>query len=147
QLNSKSALPQLFKAMLLGEHFVFYKRLNKLGWGDAERDKLNAELVGEYAKALALEPNLLPALKGRANAHLNLKQFQQAIADYDRILSLDPQDRVAYHDRGLAKMQLGRDYDAISDFSSAIKIHPRKLNEHYSYESRADAYVNTRQWD
>jgi hypothetical protein len=32
QLNPKSALPQLFKAMLLGDYFVFYKRLNKLGW-------------------------------------------------------------------------------------------------------------------
>jgi tetratricopeptide (TPR) repeat protein len=148
QLNPKSALPQLFKAMLLGEHFVFYKRLRRLGWGDAERDKLNAELVGEYAKALALDPNLLPALKGRANANLNLKQFQQAIVDYDRILSLDPQDRGAYHDRGLAKMGLGRDYyGAISDFSSAIKVQPRKLQEHYSYESRADTYMKTRQWD
>jgi len=147
QLNPKSTLPQLFKAMLFGEHFVFYKRLNKLGWGDAERDKLNAELVGEYTKALALDQNLLPALKGRANAHFNLKQFQQAIADYDRTLSLDPQDRGAYHDRGLAKMQLGRDYDAISDFSSAIKIQPRELMQHHSYENRADAYVKTRQWD
>jgi hypothetical protein len=44
-------------------------------------------------------------------------------------------------------MQLGRDYDAISDFSSAIKLRPRELNEHYSYENRADAYVKTRQWD
>jgi tetratricopeptide (TPR) repeat protein len=44
-------------------------------------------------------------------------------------------------------MQLGRDHDAISDFSSAIKIQPRELNEHYSYENRADAYVKTRQWD
>jgi len=29
QLNPKSALPQLFKAELLGHHFVFYKRLNQ----------------------------------------------------------------------------------------------------------------------
>jgi tetratricopeptide (TPR) repeat protein len=147
QLNPKSALPQLFKARLLSHFFVFNTRLNRLGWRDAERDKLNAELVDEYAKAIALDPKLVLALKGRANAHFNLKQFQQAIADYDRILSLDPQDRGAYHDRGLAKMQLGRDYDAISDFSSAIKIQPRELNEHYSYENRADAYVKTRQWD
>jgi tetratricopeptide (TPR) repeat protein len=61
ELNPESALPQLFKAVLLGNHFVFYKRLNKLGWGDAERDKLDAELVGEYNKALSLDPNLLPA--------------------------------------------------------------------------------------
>jgi tetratricopeptide (TPR) repeat protein len=92
ELNPKSALPHLFKARLLNHFFVFYSRLNKLGQSQAARDKLNAELVGEYAKALALDPNLLPALKGRANANLNLKQSQQAIADYDRILSLDSQE-------------------------------------------------------
>ena len=144
QLNPKSPLPQLFKAMLLGDHFVFYKRLRQLGWGDAERDKLDADLVAEYTKALALDPGLLPALKGRANAYFHLKQFRKGIADYDRILSLDPQDKVIYHDRGLAKMFLGHDYDAISDFSSAIKIQPR---EFHSYESRADAYMKTRQWE
>jgi tetratricopeptide (TPR) repeat protein len=147
QLNPKSALPQLFKARLLSHFFVFNTRLNKAGWSDAERDKLNAEVVGEYAKALALDPNLLLALKGRANALLNLKQFQKAIADYDRILSLDPEDRVAYHDRGLAKMSFGHTYEAISDFSSAIKIQPRELMQHHSYERRADAYMETRQWD
>jgi tetratricopeptide (TPR) repeat protein len=146
QLNPKSALPQLFKAMLLGDHFVFYKRLNKLGWADAERDKLDAELVGEYTKALALDPTLLPAFKGRALALFHLKQFQKAIADYDRIVSLDSQDWATYHDRGLAKMQLGRDYDAISDFNSAIKIKSREW-QHSSYESRANAYIKTRQWD
>jgi tetratricopeptide (TPR) repeat protein len=147
QLNPKSALPQLFKARLLGHFFVFNTRLNQLGWGDAERDKLNAELVGEYAKALALDPNLLLALEGRANALFNLKQFQKAIADYDRILSLDPQDGSTYHDRGLAKMQLGRDYDAISDLNSAIKMQPRELMKYHRYESRADAYMKTRQWN
>jgi tetratricopeptide (TPR) repeat protein len=127
QLNPKSALPQLFKARLLSHFFVFNTRLNQLGWGDADRDKLNAELVAEYAKVLVFDPNLLLALEGRANAYFNLKQYQQAIADYERILSLDPQDRGAYHDRGLANMQLGRNYDAISDFSSAIKLQPRTL--------------------
>jgi tetratricopeptide (TPR) repeat protein len=146
QLNPKSALPQLFKSELLGHHFVFYKRLNQRGWGDAERDKLDAELVDEYSKALALDPNLLPALKGRALAFSHLRQFQRAIADYDRILSLDAQDWTSYHDRGLAKMQLGRDYDAIADFNAAIELKPQEW-QHTSYESRADAYMKTRQWD
>jgi tetratricopeptide (TPR) repeat protein len=146
-LNPKSALPQLFRAMLLGDHFVFYKRLNQRGWADAERDKLDAELVEEYGKALALDPNLLPALRGRALAFFHLKQYQKAITDYDRILSLDQQDKATYHDRGLSKTFLGRDYDAISDFSSAIKLKPRALSEHFSYESRADAYVKTAQWE
>jgi len=43
-------------------------------------------------------------------------------------------------------MQLGRDYDAISDFNVAIELKPRE-RQHTSYESRADAYMKTRQWD
>jgi tetratricopeptide (TPR) repeat protein len=147
RLNPRSALPQLFKARLLGHFFVFNTRLNQLGWGDAAREKLNTELAGEYTKALAVDPNLVLALKGRATALFNLKQFQKAIADYNRILELAPQDKSSYHDRGLAKMFLGRDYDAVSDFSAAIKIQPRELMQHYSYESRGDAHVKMGEWE
>jgi len=147
QLNPRSALPQLFKAMLLGDHFVFFEQLRQLGWADAERDKLDAELVAEYGKAITLDPNLLPALRGRALAQFHLKRFQEAIADYNKVLALDSQDYASLHDRGLAKAQLGNYYDAIFDFSAAIKIRPRELQEHQAYESRADSYMKTRQWD
>jgi tetratricopeptide (TPR) repeat protein len=149
---SQSALPQLFKARLHGNLVVFNARLDKLGWNDAARDTLNAELSSEYTKALALDPNLLLALAGRADALFNLKQYQKAIVDYDRILSIDSQDKGAFHDRGLAKMQLGDHFGAISDFSSAIKIQSRDLWERPTsksdfYESRAEAYMRSRQWD
>jgi tetratricopeptide (TPR) repeat protein len=147
KLNPTSALPLLFKAELHAQNFIFYGRLSKLGWGDAERDKLSAELVSEYGNALLLDPNLLPALKGRANAYLSLKQFSGAIADYDRSLSLDSRDLVSYHDRGLAELQLGRDHEAISDFSSAIKLLPAESHDDFMYKSRADAYMKIRQWD
>jgi tetratricopeptide (TPR) repeat protein len=117
ELNPKSALPQLYKAKILGNLFVFNHRLNQLGWKDAARDKLNYELVVEYSKALSLDPNLLPALNGRALAYSHLKQFEKAITDYDKILSLDPKN-IIVHDRALAKMESGRDYEAISDFNA-----------------------------
>jgi tetratricopeptide (TPR) repeat protein len=153
QLNSKSALPLLFKARLLGDHFVFFERLNKLGWADAARDKLDLEVVGEYDKALSLDPNLLPALKGRALGYFHLKRYPSAIADYDRILSIDAQDASTYHDRGLAKMLLRRDQEAIADLSAGIDIktkdgslESRNSVSHF-YETRGEAYVKTRQWD
>jgi tetratricopeptide (TPR) repeat protein len=108
---------------------------------------LNTELVGEYTKALALDPNLVPALRKRATARLNLKQFQDAIADYDKVLSIDPKDWIAFHDRGLAKMGLGNGYEAVSDFSATIKLTQREPEQSHYYESRADAYMKTRQWD
>jgi tetratricopeptide (TPR) repeat protein len=147
QLNPKSALPQFFKATLLGNLFVFHKRLNELGWSDAGRDKLNAELVGEYTKALALDPMLTSALRSRATAELNLKQFKSAILDYDKVLSIDPQDWISFHDRGLAKIELGNTYEAISDFSATIKLTKRELKQSHYYESRAEAYMKTQQWD
>jgi tetratricopeptide (TPR) repeat protein len=147
QLNPKSALPQLFKATLLGNFLVFNKRLNKLGWSDAARDKLNAELASEYTKALALDPTLVSALLSRATAQLNLKKFKLAIDDYDRVLSIDPQNWIAFHDRGLAKMGLGNAYEAISDFSATIKLTHRGQEQSHYYKSRAEAYEKTRQWD
>jgi tetratricopeptide (TPR) repeat protein len=145
-MDTNSALPQLFKAEILADHFVYYRRLNQLGWSDAARATLDNEVVSEFDKALLLDPDLLPALKGRALAHFHLKEFQKAIADYDRVLSLDPQDSIDYNDRGLAKLQLGRNDEAISDFSAAIKIKKRELMHSSSYENRADAYMKSQQW-
>jgi tetratricopeptide (TPR) repeat protein len=154
QLSPKSPLPQLFKTELLGNFLVFHKRIAKLGWNDESRDKLDGQLVREYSKALALDPNLLLALKGRALAYYHLKQYRQAIADYDHILSIDSHDATSIHDRGLAKMFLGEPHEAISDFSSYIEL--KKVpgsplegqnDAAHGYESRGDAYVKTRQWE
>ncbi|NOJ41054.1 tetratricopeptide repeat protein [Bradyrhizobium australiense] len=154
QLNAKSPLPQLFKADLLSNFLIFGKRLAKLAWTDAARDKLDAEVVQEYSKALVIDPSLVPALKGRSLAYLHLKKNRQAISDYDRILSVDSREATSIHDRGLAKMALGDIYDAISDFTSYIELKsaPESQSEGRSdlahgYESRADAYLKTRQWD
>jgi tetratricopeptide (TPR) repeat protein len=149
ELNAKSALPHLFKATLLGK-VGFLKRI---GWDDAQRNNLDSVLRIEYDKALTLDPNLLPALHGRAEARFNLRQFQGAIADYNKILALDPQDAGAYNDRGLANMQIGQDYEAIADISKAIKIKSRgaqgdfDLEIAHNYVNRADSYMKARQWD
>ncbi|MBY9027801.1 tetratricopeptide repeat protein, partial [Pseudomonas fluorescens] len=154
QLNDKSPLPQLFKAELLSNFLIFGKRLAKLGWTDDARAKLDAEVVQEYSKALALDPNLVPALKGRSLAYLHLQKYKQAISDYDRLLSIDSRDATSVHDRGLAKMSLGDVYDAISDFTSYIELKgapdgqpERQTDIAQGYQSRAEAYAKTRQWD
>jgi tetratricopeptide (TPR) repeat protein len=143
ELNRKSALPLLFKAELLSKS-KFFKRLNM---SELERDKLGYELVSAYEKALTIDPTLLPALVSLADAHHQLKRFQEAIVSYTKILSIDAQDAGSYNDRGLAKMELGDKYGAIDDLSSAIKLKKRELMNYHSYENRADAYMKTQQWD
>jgi tetratricopeptide (TPR) repeat protein len=142
ETNPNSALPHFYKAHILQEA-LFLKSMN---WSDAQRADLNQRLLGQLATALALDPNLLPAIKDRAKVYFSLKQFQQAVPDYDKAVALDPKDYGAFNDRGLAKMELGNTYDAISDFSDAIRLRPRELQQSDSYENRADAYLKTEQW-
>jgi tetratricopeptide (TPR) repeat protein len=142
ELNPNSALSHFYTAHIL-QQAVFLKSMN---WSDAQRAELNQRLLGELNKALALNPDLLPAVKDRAEVYFILKQFRQAIPDYDKAVALDPKDHGAFNDRGLAKMELGNTYDAISDFSDAIRLRPRELQQSDSYENRADAYVKTEQW-
>jgi tetratricopeptide (TPR) repeat protein len=46
-----------------------------------------------------------------------------------------------------AKMLSLSPYEAISDFTDAIKIEARELLKSKAYEGRADAYLQTREWD
>jgi tetratricopeptide (TPR) repeat protein len=78
ELNPASALPHFFKAHILQQAFF----LKSLAWTDAQRAALKQQQLEELTKALALDPNLLPALGDRAEAYFSLKQFQQAIPDY-----------------------------------------------------------------
>ncbi|TCK68449.1 tetratricopeptide repeat protein [Acidipila rosea] len=142
ELNPTSALPYFYKAHVM-QQATFLKSMN---WSDAQRAELNKHLLDELSKALALDPNLLPAITDRAEVYFSLKQFQQAIPDYDKAIALDPKDYGAYNDRGLSNMELGKTYDAISDFSDAIRLKPRELQKSDSYENRADAYLKTEQW-
>ena len=142
ELNPNSALPHFYKAHVT-QQALFLKSMN---WSDAQRAELNHHLLDELTKALALDPNLLPAVSDRAEVYFSLKQFQRAIPDYDKAIALDPKDYGAYNDRGLANMELGKTYDAISDFGDAIRLKPRELQKSDSYENRADAYLKTEQW-
>jgi len=51
--------------------------------------RFNAELIADYTKRLALEPNNIYFYDFRAKAYLNQGEFGKAIADYSKILELD----------------------------------------------------------
>jgi hypothetical protein len=48
---------------------------------------------------------------------------------------------------GQAKMLSLSPYEAISDFTDAIKLEGRELLKSSAYKGRADAYMQTREWD
>jgi tetratricopeptide (TPR) repeat protein len=142
-LNKQSALPIFFMGQALERAYAF----KRISMSEKERNDLNRSIINGMSNAIALDPNLIPALHDRAEAYFELKQFSQAITDYDKIISIDPKDAGAYNDRALAKIQLNDTYGAISDFGKALENKKRELSQSSSYEGRADAYLKTQQWD
>lgn len=141
-LNPRSALPHFFKAQ------SFYKTysLRMMSVYDPMHDELNKTMLDLLNNTLAIDPNMVEALKERALVYSHLKKWRAGIADYDHVLKLKPNDYAALNDGGMAKMQLGRTYAAISDFSKAIENTERKLQDTNSLEARAEAYMKTQQW-
>jgi tetratricopeptide (TPR) repeat protein len=59
-------------------------------------------------------------LHARANAYIQLKQYDKALADYEHAVRLTPDDPWLFHDRGVAYHHLGRYADAHADYQRAL---------------------------
>ena len=79
----------------------------------------------EYQAALAVNPQHVLALRGRAETLILLKQEHKAIAIYDELIALEP-DFAAYYyaNRGIAHDRLGEHQQALADYRRAISLEP-----------------------
>jgi tetratricopeptide (TPR) repeat protein len=89
ELNPKSALPFFLTAQLFCDPIVFLQQVNELGSDGEAREKIDQKVLGYYNQALSIDPNLIPALKGRALIYLDSRQYLKAIDDYDKIILAD----------------------------------------------------------
>jgi tetratricopeptide (TPR) repeat protein len=112
---------------------------------DPETEQKRATALAEYTRAVQINPRFLPGYKQRAEMYYEKKQYREAIRDYDKVIEMDPNDAGAYNDRGLSKLELNDTHSAISDLSSAITNGDTFSKN--TYESRADAYVKTEQYE
>lgn len=74
------------------------------------------EAVAAAERALALNPNLVPALSGRGELHVWEGEFERAIAPLERALQLSPRDPL----RGLTLTRLGRTQLMLGDAAAAL---------------------------
>ena len=81
-----------------------------------------------YEKALAFKPDLVEALNNRANALLNLKRFEEALAGCDRTLAVKPDLAEAFIIRGHALSDLKRPGPAQESYDAALAIKPNSAN-------------------
>jgi tetratricopeptide (TPR) repeat protein len=73
----------------------------------------------------------------RAEAHLELKNFDAAISDFTKVIQLNPYYYYGHYRRGASHFLAGDYRSAVIDFSSAIKLNDRIVEGFYY---RGEAY-------
>ena len=81
------------------------------------------EAIGEYTKAMEIEPTYAMPYISRGNAYVYKDQYDQAIIDFNKAIEVNPKFVKAYTDRGLVHMeQLGNKQKACSDWKRACEL-------------------------
>ena len=107
-----------FKANILIIHSTDYKKVIELL--DKARGLLNSE--DDYSCFL------------RGDAHLKLRQYQDAKTAFSKAIGLIPDEAMYWGRRGITKLMLGEYEEAIADFEEAIRLNPDYAN---AYSNRA----------
>jgi tetratricopeptide (TPR) repeat protein len=71
------------------------------------RLRRDPEALGDFQRALQLNPRLAPALNGRGGVYFRRKQFRMALADFDAAIRNNPRFAQAYLNRAHAREAVG----------------------------------------
>lgn len=80
------------------------------------------EAIGEYTKALKMNPGYAIAYCNRGMAYAKNGHYEKAVADYNQALSINPKHSTTFYNRGIAHLRLGDSKQAIKDFQGAAKL-------------------------
>jgi serine/threonine protein kinase/tetratricopeptide (TPR) repeat protein len=91
-----------------------------------EAEAVYGQTIKVWGKIIELHPDRYEAWHERASVHLQLKQWEKAIADLSRAIELAPTNEASgsYEARGTAYYWLERRDKALADFSKAIELNP-----------------------
>ncbi|UCG17599.1 MAG: protein kinase [Phycisphaerales bacterium] len=78
--------------------------------------------VDDFSRALEADPELVPALLGRATCHYQARDYAAAIEDTTRIIEAEPSHARAYVLRGESYDKLERYDESIADYARASQL-------------------------
>jgi tetratricopeptide (TPR) repeat protein len=84
------------------------------------------QALADFNAALALAPDNLPALLGRANAEYARKALAESLHDYTQVIERDPKNVAAYFKRGNVHYDLKEFAASFTDYSDALKLDPQQ---------------------
>jgi len=95
------------------------------------------EAIGDFDKALALEPKNAVALANRGITRVWQDDYPAATKDLDAAFALEPRNAVIFRGRGLLAQRNGASKDAVAAYTTALDIEP---DNGFSLGHRAEAY-------
>ncbi|MEJ2529043.1 MAG: tetratricopeptide repeat protein [Gammaproteobacteria bacterium] len=87
-------------------------------------DGRNEDALREYESQLKENPDNVYAMRGKAQALMQMGESDQALNVYDRAISLEPDFGVTYANRGILRDRMGDYKGALSDYEMALKLTP-----------------------
>jgi lipoprotein NlpI len=87
--------------------------------------------IGDYDRAIKLEPRDAVAHVGRAQAFAAKGEWDRSIADFDKAIALDSLYAYAFEGRGWTRAHKGEWDRAIADLDEAIRLDPKELHSRY----------------
>ncbi len=124
--------------LLGGSAWWFYKQ-NYLNQRVAEFKSIAQEraisgdalaAIQKFTQAIALRPTA-ESYYQRANAQLDLGNYQAAVEDYTTALAKDPSYLAAYFNRGLAYLKLNQFQAAVDDYTKIIEKNAQDADAYY----------------
>jgi tetratricopeptide (TPR) repeat protein len=133
QLIDNSAADPDLRSMML---FQRSKKLSQAGRGaeamaDFQRT-LNLTLekapgaaeaaIGDFSKAIELDPNNASALTQRGDLHMALQNADAALADFEKAITLDPKQMAALFGRAYIRNETGNPVGAVADYKAILAL-------------------------
>jgi len=87
-------------------------------------DGRNQEALNTYQRLLDESPNNLFALRGKAQALMQIGEHHSALLAYDEAIRRAPEAGVTYANRGILKDRMGDYRGALEDYERALELEP-----------------------
>lgn len=96
------------------------------------------EALQAYDRAIALDPNFIPAYYNKARLLRKLGQYKDALTACERVIKLDSSLAPAYNEQGNVLSQIGSFEDALIAYEQAINIDTNLIDAH---NGRGNAFL------
>lgn len=128
--NYERAMPQLDQALKTDP--TSWNAYLQRGLAKQSLEKLD-EALSDFDHALALKPDLVEALTGRAEIFRRQGNPQRSLEELNKAIELKP-DLTAHYSRGAIYAELGRHDDALAEFTWVIE---QSRDAPFAYFARA----------